>query len=44
METSKEMSLKRLGSTHENYFRMLILLIPYVEYDLFYDTNISKED
>ncbi|MCB7555254.1 hypothetical protein LI033_12060 [bacterium TM223] len=44
METSKEMSLKRLGSTHENYLRMLILLIPYVDYDFFYETNISKEE
>ena len=38
-----EMKSNYLSNSHENYIRMLILFIPYLDYSFFFDDEIEKE-
>lgn len=38
-----EMKSNYLSNSHENYIRMLILFIPYLDYSFFFDDEIDKE-
>ena len=37
-----EMKSNYLSNSHENYIRMLILFIPYLDYSFFFDDEIER--